>query len=127
MEAVIGGLVILLVIAGYKLYKNNIQQTQMLNLQVDNRNFQEDLRDLQGVLVQLQDELGQEREKNREVLSQKKSSETRLGNISEHLVGFLNGCPYDPRDMHHLGAPIDFLIYDLDQGEITFLEVKSGN
>lgn len=82
---------------------------------------------LQNSLQATEVVLGQEQEKNRSILSQKKSSETRLGQITEHLVGFLNGCPYDPKAMHFLGNPIDFVIFDFDQGEITFLEVKSGN
>lgn len=72
-------------------------------------------------------ELELEREKNQVVISQKKSSETRLGQITEHLVPFLDGCPYNPKDMHFLGQPIDFIVFDFDAGEITFVEVKSGN
>lgn len=68
-----------------------------------------------------------EREKNQVVISQKKSSETRLGQITEHLVPFLEGCPYNPKDLHFLGQPIDFISFDFDAGEITFIEVKSGN
>ncbi len=94
---------------------------------VKKERLSDDLKDLQKQLLLVQEELGQEREKNRTLLSQKKSSETRLGQISEHLVGFLEGCPYDPKSMHFLGNPIDFIVYDWDQGEITFLEVKSGN
>lgn len=78
-------------------------------------------------LLNIQEELGLEREKNRELLSQKKSSETRLGQISEHVIPFLEGCPYNPKDLHFLGNPIDYVVFDLDQGEITFLEVKTGN
>ena len=66
-------------------------------------------------------------EKYKKILSQKKSSETRLGQISENLVPFLDGCPYNPKEMHFLGNPIDYIVYDLDQGKIVFLEIKSGN
>lgn len=66
-------------------------------------------------------------QKYKRVLSQKKSSETRLGQISENLVPFLDGCPYTPKDMHFMGNPIDYLVFDLDDGKIVFLEVKSGN
>jgi len=85
------------------------------------------LKEASANLINLQEELGQEREKNRELLSQKKSSETRLGQISEHVIPFLEGCPYNPKDLHFLGNPIDYVVFDLDQGEITFLEVKTGN
>lgn len=85
------------------------------------------LKELQSELVNTQDELGSEREKNRTLLSQKKSSETRLGQISEHLVPFLENCRHDPKNMHFLSAPIDYVIFNFDDGNITFLEVKSGN
>ena len=71
--------------------------------------------------------LAKEQEKYRKLLSQKKSSETRLGQISENLVPFLVGCPHNPKNMTFLGQPIDYLVFDLDEGKITFLEVKSGN
>lgn len=98
-----------------------------LKLQVTHLKSSEQLKDLQNEVINLQDELGEEREKNRTLVSQKKSSETRLGNIGENLVPFLNNCPYDPRDLHFLGNPIDFVCFDFDQGEITFIEVKTGN
>jgi len=66
-------------------------------------------------------------EKNKELLSQKKSSETRLGQTTEHLVPFLEECKHAPANMKFLGMPIDYVVFDLDQGEITFLEVKTGN
>ena len=72
-------------------------------------------------------ELAAEQAKYRKLLSQKKSSETRLGQISENLVPFLDGCPYNPKDMHFMANPIDYLIFDLEEPKIVFLEVKSGN
>jgi predicted Holliday junction resolvase-like endonuclease len=42
-------------------------------------------------------------------------------------VPFLDACPYDPKNLHFLGNPIDYVCFDFDQGSITFLEVKSGN
>lgn len=76
---------------------------------------------------ELQAQLESAKVKNSEILSQKKSSETRLGQISEHLVPFLENCKHDPKDMHFMGNPIDYLVFDFDEGSITFLEVKSGN
>lgn len=66
-------------------------------------------------------------EKNRVIISQKKSSETRLGQMTEHLVPFLDGFTHDPKDCHFLGMPIDLICFDFDQGKITFIEVKTGN
>jgi predicted Holliday junction resolvase-like endonuclease len=58
------------------------------------------------------------------MLSQKKSSEVRLGQISEQLAPFLKDFKYDPKKAHFLGNPIDYVIFD--ENEIVFLEVKSG-
>lgn len=98
-----------------------------INSRVKNRQLEEQNKSLQEQLLELEDLLGEEREKNRSLLSQKKSSETRLGQISEHIVPFLEKCPYKPKDMHFLGNPIDYLVFDLDEGRIIFSEVKSGN
>lgn len=68
-----------------------------------------------------------EREDFKKLLSQKKSSETRLGQIGEQLVPFLDGFKYNPKDLQFIGQPIDYLVFDLDQGEIVFLEIKTGN
>lgn len=64
---------------------------------------------------------------NKKILSQKKSSEVRLGAIAENLVPFLDGCPYNPKNMIFLGQPFDYLVMDYEKEEIVFLEVKSGN
>jgi len=76
---------------------------------------------------ELNERLVIEVERNRVLLSQKKSSEVRVGMISEHLVPFLNECPFDPKDMVFLGRPIDFISFNLDEGSIHFIEVKTGN
>ena len=85
------------------------------------------LREFQQTVLEAHEELGHEREKNRNLLSQKKSSETRLGTIGEQLVPFLSGCRHNPSDMIFLGRPIDYVVINFDQGEIIFLEVKTGN
>lgn len=58
------------------------------------------------------------------LLSQKKSSEVRLGQISENLAPFLKDFKYDPKKTHFMGMPIDYIIFEEDQ--IIFLEIKSG-
>lgn len=82
----------------------------------------------QQILETRQLELGLhvEVEKYKKLLSQKKSSETRLGQISENLVPLLAQIPYDSKNLCHLGQPIDYVYFDYDQGEIIFIEVKSG-
>ena len=61
----------------------------------------------------------------RKLLSHKKSSEVRLGNIAEQLAPFLSDFPYDPKSLRFLGQPIDFVLFGDDS--IRFIEVKSGN
>jgi len=107
---------------------HNAERTdEVMDLTVDNEQLSKGNKELQADLFKAQDELGVEREKNRQLLSQKKSSETRLGQISEHIVPFLSNCPYDPKNLHFLGNPVDYVCFDFDQGSITFIEVKSGN
>jgi predicted Holliday junction resolvase-like endonuclease len=40
------------------------------------------------------------------------------------MAPFLDGFPYNPKDAHFLGKPVDFVVFD-DKG-IHFVEVKSG-
>ena len=61
------------------------------------------------------------------ILSQKKSSEVRLGQISEHFAPLLKDFPYDSKNVRFLGSPIDFVIFDLDNNRIIFMEFKTGN
>ena len=58
------------------------------------------------------------------LLSQKKSSEVRLGQISEQLAPFIKGFGYDPKKAHFLGNPIDYVIFD--DNKVVFMEIKSG-
>lgn len=69
--------------------------------------------------------LTEETENRRKVVSQKKSSEVRLGGIAETLAPFLDQFEFDPENCTFLGKPIDYISFADD--EITFIEVKSGN
>ena len=62
--------------------------------------------------------------KYNKLLSQKKKSEVRLGQIAEHLVPLLDPFPYDPKKAQFLGSPIDFVVFEDDF--ISFVEVKTG-
>jgi predicted Holliday junction resolvase-like endonuclease len=83
---------------------------------------------LQESYDMLTKELEAERDKSSTILSQKISQSTRLGQITEHLVPFLNVCPYNPKDMHFFGNPIDFVVMDLYSADpsVVFLEIKTG-
>lgn len=58
------------------------------------------------------------------LLSQKKSSEIRVGQIAEHLAPFLDEFKYDPKKARFIGNPIDYVVFEDDK--IVFVEVKSG-
>jgi len=69
-----------------------------------------------------------EKKKRRKLLSQKKSSEVLLGQISEHLAPFLDSFPVEDDQLNginFLGMPIDYIHFGKDK--VTFIEVKSGN
>jgi len=66
----------------------------------------------------------EDKEKYQKLLSQKKASEVRLGQIAEHLVPLLEPFPYDPKKAQFLGSPIDFVVFEDDI--ICFVEVKTG-
>lgn len=72
----------------------------------------------------LKKDLKLQTELNIKILSQKKSSEVRLGQISEHLAPFLLNFKHDPKKAHFLGMPIDYIVFDEDR--VIFLEIKSG-
>lgn len=130
---VIGVIVLFVSVGIYFKQKNELYKTEYKKL---NENIgilkhtlqleEEKNRALDDMIVELQQIIKTEGTKTKKVLSQKKSGEVRLGQIAEQLAPFLNGCPYDPKTMHFLGMPIDFLVFDYDAGEIVFLEVKSG-
>jgi predicted Holliday junction resolvase-like endonuclease len=63
-------------------------------------------------------------EKYNSLLSKKKSSETRIGQVYEQMAPFLDGFKHNPKDSHFLGQPIDYVIFEEDK--IVFLEVKYG-
>jgi len=58
------------------------------------------------------------------MLSQKKSSEVRVGKIGENLAPFLSAWPYNPSTFRFLGHPVDGIQFTKD--EIIFIEIKTG-
>lgn len=58
------------------------------------------------------------------MLSQKKSSEVRVGKIGEHMAPFLKDWPYDPNKFRFIGNPVDGIQFTDD--EIIFVEIKTG-
>lgn len=58
------------------------------------------------------------------LLSQKKSSEVRLGKVAENMAPFFKDWPYDPNRFRFLGNPIDGISFN--DNEVVFVEIKSG-
>jgi predicted Holliday junction resolvase-like endonuclease len=58
------------------------------------------------------------------VLSQKKSSEVRLGKTSENISPFTVEWPFDSNNFRFLGNPIDGISFEEDA--IYFVEIKTG-
>lgn len=117
----------LLIHIGEKVQEHELLSRTFGEITEQNNQYLANVQELSQKNTQLQNMLESEIRNNKKILSQKKSNETRLGQISEHLAPFLSECPYDPKNMHFLGNPIDFIVFDYDQGEIVFLEIKSGN
>jgi predicted Holliday junction resolvase-like endonuclease len=65
-----------------------------------------------------------ENQARKEILSKKKSTETRTGHIVEKFAPFLDAFPHNPESAVFLGQPIDYLVFE-DDG-VTFCEIKSG-
>jgi predicted Holliday junction resolvase-like endonuclease len=61
------------------------------------------------------------------LLSQKKSSEVRIGQIGEQFAPFLEEFPYNPKDARFLGSPIDYVVFDFEGDQIVLVEFKTGN
>jgi predicted Holliday junction resolvase-like endonuclease len=57
-------------------------------------------------------------------LSQKKSSEVRLGKIGENMAPFFSDWPYDPNTFRFIGNPVDGIQFNEDG--IIFVEIKTG-
>lgn len=84
---------------------------------------QEELGNTKVELDIVKNQLNDEIERNKTVLSQKKSSEVRTGQIAESLSPFFMD-DINPKRLRFLGNPIDYISFE-DDG-IIFIEIKSG-
>lgn len=112
-------------------------ENQVTSLGYENSSLQKEIGSIESILnardkeleqsrrdsQKLKDLLEQEEEKNKVILSQKKSSEIRTGHIVETLAPLLMN-NHDPKRLRWLGYPVDFIAFDEDR--ITLIEVKSG-
>lgn len=59
-----------------------------------------------------------------------RSQSVIVGKVTEHLIPYLPGFDYNPKDVRFFGDPIDLIVFDgLNDGwvkEIIFIEVKTG-
>ena len=81
-------------------------------------------KELADHITSLEETLSQTEDLRKTTLSQKKSSEVRLGHIAETLAPFLDQFDFDPENCVFLGKPIDYISFDDDA--VTLIEVKSG-
>jgi len=93
-------------------------EERKLELNIKEKKLLSDIADLESRLLE-------ETEARKKIVSQKKSSEVRLGNIAETLAPFLDQFDFDPETCTFLGKPIDYISFG--EEEITLIEVKSGN
>lgn len=60
-----------------------------------------------------------------------KSQAVITGRVTEQLLPFFPGFPFNPKDARFLGSPVDLVIFDgLDNGHlerVVFVEVKTGS
>lgn len=102
-------------------------RTEIVTIETQNKQLKENQEVLISSSEELKKELEKEISKNAEILSQKKSSETKMGMVSENILPILSQFPYDSQNLRHLGSPIDYIYFDFENAELIFLEVKSGN
>tara|TARA_Y100001973_G_C5134316_1_gene299479 strand:+ start:484 stop:1095 length:612 start_codon:yes stop_codon:yes gene_type:complete len=97
--------------------QSDIFSENKLEIQAEKESLQLSLNDLSNELENIKAEKSS-------LLSQKKSSEIRLGNIAETLAPFLDQFDFNPEECVFIGKPIDYISFGED--EITVIEVKSG-
>ena len=84
-------------------------------------------RKLSGEMVLHEIENDLSKSQLKKLLSEKKSSEIRLGQIGEHFAPLLDDFPYDSKNVRFLGSPIDFVVFDFENNRVVLLEFKTGN
>jgi len=88
------------------------------------KEFDANIKKIEEENKKLREIIGVMKENFDKLLSQKKSSEVRVGHIAEKVSPFLKGFPMDPQKVHFLGNPIDYIGFD--ENGVSLIEVKSG-
>jgi len=81
--------------------------------------------DMKFKVLELDRELEKEKTKFDNLLGQKKSEETRVGQISEQIAPFLDAWPYKASNFRFLGSPIDGISFEDDY--VVIVEIKTGH
>ncbi|MBG8554952.1 Holliday junction resolvase-like protein [Hymenobacter guriensis] len=54
-----------------------------------------------------------------------------MGKVTEHLIPFQNGFPFNPKEARFIGSPIDMIVFDgidnEDVVDVYMLEIKTGD
>jgi predicted Holliday junction resolvase-like endonuclease len=74
------------------------------------------------------------RDKEKDIRSDavKRSQDVTRGKVTEHIVPYLPGFDFDPKDLRFLGTPIDLIAFKglnsstEEVEEIVFIEIKTG-
>ena len=80
--------------------------------------------DMKLKVVDLERNLENEKKKFSDLIRQKKSSEVRVGLISEQIAPFLDAWPFETKNFRFLGAPIDGVSFEDDN--VILVEIKTG-
>ena len=135
-------LIVLCVILGFALYKQNQKtaelerNTNKLALKMLEDFKQNEIQAVRNVMMgeaenMLQKwKLEQEFAIRQDAISKSKSVIT--GKVTEHLIPFFGEFPFNPKEARFIGSPIDLIIFEgiddeSEDIEIHFVEIKTGN
>ncbi len=135
-------LIVLCIILGFALYKQNQKtaelerNTNKLALKMLEDFKQNEIQAVRNVMMgeaenMLQKwKLEQEFAIRQDAISKSKSVIT--GKVTEHLIPFFGEFPFNPKEARFIGSPIDLIIFEgiddeSEDIEIHFVEIKTGN
>lgn len=110
-----------------------IEKKYEIQLEKSNTNIEKLSREWQVKYITGLEELERRFKDAEKVIKLKSVSSSRrtlIGKFIEKFIPFLSNIPYEPSDMHFLGQPIDYIVFQGSGKEkierIIFLEVKTG-
>src|SRR3989344_4972339 len=110
-----------------------VEKEYGVRLEKTNTTIEEIKKEWQVKYIQDIEELKRLFKESEKVIRLKSVSSSRrslVGKFIERFVPFLKKVPFEPSDMHFLGSPIDYIVFEgLHEDNvqrITFVEVKTG-